>query len=548
MIKYLRILAIILGLPALALAQSQMIPPGPYGSSGGSSSGGGGATPGGPTNAIQLNGGSSTFSGFADFSWNNSQQFGQLGPMLLGAGTATGLGDTGFVLYPTAVSTATAANYTLFAVSSGETILNSSSGEPVQIRTGNSIIADFLGSNMSVNCGGNVGTFNFEVCANLAADFEKDNNATTEIKIVNEGTGTSDANVVALVDIAQDTAESWFMIRGSSNTAGPGQYAANRTLVEARNYDLALSAYNAFPIRIFNNGQETAVFSANNKVGIGTDTPASSAILDISSTTKGVRFTPMTTTQKNAISSPADGLMVYDTTLESYQSYNGTSAAWQSLVAPGGTGGDVQFANGGFSGDNALYWDEVDKRLSINMSGSANYALEVNGNAGTSWGQIVTHGNNFAANARFGDLIFEDNATDQPASISALQDGSSNPYLQFVADGRVISGTPTSYVLFLTSTGSTLSSTMKITKGSSFIMPTSFGIGNSSPSDMLDVNGNVAITGTTALGTTVGSGTQMYRCSGGSDAGWLLYGNSGAAQTLCTGGGGSLVATGVYLP
>jgi hypothetical protein len=48
------------------------------------------------------------------------------------------------------------------------------------------------------------------------------------------------------------------------------------------------------------------------------------------------------------------------------------------------------------------------------------------------------------------------------------------------------------------------------------------------------------------LGTT--TGTQIYRCSGGTDAGWILYGNSGAAQTLCTGGGGSLVGTGTYLP
>ena len=52
--------------------------------------------------------------------------------------------------------------------------------------------------------------------------------------------------------------------------------------------------------------------------------------------------------------------------------------------------------------------------------------------------------------------------------------------------------------------------------------------------------------GNVGLGTS--SGTVIYRCSGGTDGGWLLYGNSGAAQTLCTGGGGSLVSTGVALP
>jgi hypothetical protein len=43
--------------------------------------------------------------------------------------------------------------------------------------------------------------------------------------------------------------------------------------------------------------------------------PDASAALTIASTTKGLLFPRMTTTQKNAISTPASGLVVYDTTL-----------------------------------------------------------------------------------------------------------------------------------------------------------------------------------------------------------------------------------------
>jgi hypothetical protein len=66
-------------------------------------------------------------------------------------------------------------------------------------------------------------------------------------------------------------------------------------------------------------------------LGIGTASPDASAILDVQSTTKGVRMPNMTTTQKNAISSPAAGLMVFDTTLSKLCVYTG--AAWQTITS-----------------------------------------------------------------------------------------------------------------------------------------------------------------------------------------------------------------------
>jgi hypothetical protein len=66
-------------------------------------------------------------------------------------------------------------------------------------------------------------------------------------------------------------------------------------------------------------------------LGIGTNSPAASAILDAQSTTKGVRMPNMTTTQKNAIASPAAGLMVFDTTLAKLCVYSGS--AWQTITS-----------------------------------------------------------------------------------------------------------------------------------------------------------------------------------------------------------------------
>lgn len=79
--------------------------------------------------------------------------------------------------------------------------------------------------------------------------------------------------------------------------------------------------------RFFISGTRTAFFDSNGfsfNLG-GTSSPNASAIIDIGSTTKGVLFPRMTTTQKNAISTPAAGLQVYDTTLNQMSYYNGTT-------------------------------------------------------------------------------------------------------------------------------------------------------------------------------------------------------------------------------
>src|SRR5512146_2300501 len=56
--------------------------------------------------------------------------------------------------------------------------------------------------------------------------------------------------------------------------------------------------------------------SARGQVGIGTTTPENSAMLDVSSNTKGLLIPRMTTTERTAISAPVDGLIVYDTDID----------------------------------------------------------------------------------------------------------------------------------------------------------------------------------------------------------------------------------------
>ena len=100
-----------------------------------------------------------------------------------------------------------------------------------------------------------------------------------------------------------------------------------------------LNVYSGGSTIAFGTGQTSAgttltsgsMYLVSGSLGIGTASPDASAILDAQSTTKGVRFPNMTTTQKNAISSPAAGLVVFDTTLAKLCVYSGS--AWQTITS-----------------------------------------------------------------------------------------------------------------------------------------------------------------------------------------------------------------------
>lgn len=71
-------------------------------------------------------------------------------------------------------------------------------------------------------------------------------------------------------------------------------------------------------------------------IGIGTNSPHSSAILDVSSNGKGLLIPRLTTVQRNAIAAPAKGLLVYDSTANSLWHYDGST--WRESSATAGNG------------------------------------------------------------------------------------------------------------------------------------------------------------------------------------------------------------------
>ncbi|MEO6132759.1 MAG: hypothetical protein ABIQ02_13000, partial [Saprospiraceae bacterium] len=77
----------------------------------------------------------------------------------------------------------------------------------------------------------------------------------------------------------------------------------------------------------------TAFLHSQVSINTSGSAPHASAMLDITSTTKGVLIPRMTTTERNAINggSPETSLMIFNTSTNTYNYWNGT--AWISMAA-----------------------------------------------------------------------------------------------------------------------------------------------------------------------------------------------------------------------
>ena len=125
-----------------------------------------------------------------------------------------------------------------------------------------------------------------------------------------------------------------------------------------------------------------------------TSAPVTTAILELSSVSRGLLLPRMTTAQKNAISTPATSLLLYDTDLATFQYYSGS--AWTSLgggggISGSGTAGQVTYWSGtsAVTGSSNLFWDNTNARLGIGTS-SPTTQLNVNQIAGTVKGIFIS--------------------------------------------------------------------------------------------------------------------------------------------------------------
>jgi hypothetical protein len=248
-------------------------------------------------------------------------------------------------------------------------------------------------------------------------------------------------------------------------------------------------------------------------------TPNASAMLDVKSTTKGLLIPSMTTTQRNAIVSPAEGLIIYNTTTGQINQRQG--GAWRFLLTS-------DYWVGGGSGQMFNIGDNI----GINTAGPSE-RLDVSGNIRSNSSMIIDDASailqlrSATVNKGFVQLSGDNlrlgtNSGNTDGDVVLRMDGTDMIEFQKTVSGGTfmqmnVNGVSTG-VLQTTSTGNVSLTAVNANAqvqlgGEVFINNTAnkTGIGTSSPTERLQVNGNIIVNGNAVIddgkitGTATGS-------------------------------------------
>lgn len=218
--------------------------------------------------------------------------------------------------------------------------------------------------------------------------YAKDTSGNDRIVLRQDSTATFNTNVIIqsgkTVAIGVNQAETGQKLEVN----GGGVFGATSA---ARNYIGYVNTKATFISSSKRNGTPTIQYLLGRSLVIGSDTSvyadtSLSALVIMSSTTKGLLVPRMTTTQRNAIVSPATGLLIYNTTTGLFNAYNsgwgavGLNMASANLTANASytttfTGFNWTLSGGAFTrlydtADFAIIAKSATNRLKIGLGGS----------------------------------------------------------------------------------------------------------------------------------------------------------------------------------
>ena len=345
--------------------------------------------------------------------------------------------------------------------------------------------------------------------------FRLDVNGTARVQGVLTATANNTTGVLSVINSNSSVSISMASLLAASAT-GDTYFTVGRALTNNNSALIGHSTVgggNYAFITVFGRPANDFAITSTGSIGIGTSLPNASARLQIDSTTQGFLPPRMTSTQRNAIASPATGLIVYDTTLNDPFYFNGT--AWTmlqdtiTLTTTGSSGaatlvgttlnipnygsalsgylpltggtltGPLNGTSASFSANVGINSSTVNERLVVTQTtnNTSSVGFYTSASTGTSFGPIIQAGTNSS-----------------DASLRVFNQGGTSPYLFVRGDGNVGIATDTpSFKLDVNGTG----------RFTSDLTALSFIKSGGSSSQFLKADGSVDSTNYVPVGRTI---------------------------------------------
>ncbi len=227
-------------------------------------------------------------------------------------------------------------------------------------------------------------------------------------------------------------------------------------------------------------------------------TANSSAILDVSSTTQGMLVPRIAGT--SSVTSPAQGLLIYNTTTNQFNYYNGS--AWVAINTPGGTaGGDLtgSYPNPTIS---SAAGNDIVTAMNASTGGLSGTKLATN--------SVSVNALSATGTASSTTFLRGDNSWQTVSAGSSLSAGTTGGQVYLTGAGGTVPTTPVSV-----SGDATLASTGALALATSGVTAGTYGSSTQSVQFSVDAKGritnisNQTISGGTAFGTIGNSGTAV---------------------------------------